>query len=171
MNLKKERRYMMKLLAGITAVAVFSSSLYLPGNVKTVYANETVKVSAEPEVRSVNLNIDGKIAGLENPTVPESTEAEWSNGTGTYIYFGNMERSKLLDADTTDFSKDGEHTMFLVCDKSVGCGYYNTKTEPRNGQDKANDWKFSEVYLYMNGKNEVSNFPHIHHISYLQIRK
>ena len=51
MNLKKERRYMMKLLAGITAVAVFSSSLYLPRNVETVYANETVKVSAEPEVR------------------------------------------------------------------------------------------------------------------------
>lgn len=149
---------MMKLLAGITAVAVFSSSLYLPRNVEAVYANETVKVSAEPEVRSVNLNIDGKIAGLEDPTVPESTEAEWSNGTGTYIYFGNMERSKLLDADTTDFSKDGEHTMFLVCDKSVGGGYYNAKTEPSNGQDMANDWKFSEVYLYMNGKNEVSNY-------------
>lgn len=50
MNLKKERRYMMKLLAGVTAVAVFSSSLYLPGNVETVHANEKVKVSAEPEV-------------------------------------------------------------------------------------------------------------------------
>lgn len=157
MNLKKERRYMMKLLAGITAVAVFSSSLYLPRNVETVYANETVKVSAEPEVRSVNLNIDGKIAGLEDPTVPESTEAKWSNGTGTYIYYAGIGRSKLLDADTTDFSKDGEHSLFAVSDGQVDRDILYRDEKADNGQKYANDWKYSDMYLYLTGETGVES--------------
>lgn len=157
---RKSHRFMGRLLAGMTAVAVFGSSLAVPGNMGMAYAKET-KASdlafTQPEVRSVNLNIDGKIAGLEDPTVPESTEAEWSNGTGTYVYFGNMGRSRLLDSDTTDFAKDGERTMFVVCDSSVGSGYYNADVKACNGQKRANDWKFSEIYLYMNGQSGVSD--------------
>ena len=92
---RKSHRFMGRLLAGMTAAAVFISSFAAPGDVGRVYAKETETggtLSKEPEVRSVNLNIDGKIAGLENPTVPESTEAEWSNGTGTYIYYAGIGR-------------------------------------------------------------------------------
>ncbi len=121
-NGRKSRWFMGRLLAGITAVAVFGSSLAVPGDAGTVYAKE-VETSdpalTGPEVRSVNLNIDGRIAGLEDPTAPESTEAEWSNGTGTYIYYAGIGRSRLLDADTTDFSKDGEHSLFAVSDGQV----------------------------------------------------
>lgn len=154
----KSHRFRRRLLAGMAAVAVFGSSLAVPGNVGTAYAKEAATSGpavSEPQVRSVNLNIDGKIAGLEDPTVPVSTEAEWSNGTGTYIYFGNMGRSRLLDSDTMDFSKDGERSMFLVCDWSTGGGYYNADVTADNGQNKANDWKFSEIYLYLNGKKEA----------------
>ena len=157
---RKSHRFMGRLLAGMTAVAVFGSSLAVPGNMGMAYAKETETSDlafTQPEVRSINLNIDGKIAGLEDPTVPESTEAEWSNGTGTYVYFGNMGRSRLLDSDTADFAKDGERTMFLVCDSSVGSGYYNADVKACNGQKKANDWKFSEIYLYMNEQNGVSD--------------
>ena len=68
---RKSHRFMGRLLAGMTAAAVFVSSLAVPGNVGRVYAKETETgdmVFKEPEVRSINLNIDGKIAGLENPT-------------------------------------------------------------------------------------------------------
>ena len=155
-NGRKPRRLMGRLLTGgIIAAAVFSSSLTVPGSARMVYANKME--TKEPQVRSVNLNIDGKIAGIENPSVPESIEAEWSNGTGAYIYFGNMDRSKVLDSDTTDFSRDGERTMFLVCDSGVDAGYYNADIIACNGQKKANDWKFSEIYLYMNGKDGATD--------------
>ncbi len=106
-NGRRSHRFMGRLLAGMTAVAVSGSSLAVPGNVGTVYADETETSGPAftgPEVRSINLNIDGKIAGLEDPTVPESTGTEWSNGTGTYIYYAGIGRSRLLDADTTDLN-------------------------------------------------------------------
>ena len=98
-NSRKTHGLVGRLLAGMTAAAVFTSSFVVPGNAGMVYAKEAETgnpAATEPEVRNINLNINGKIAGLEDPTVPESTEAEWSNGTGTYIYFGNMGASCIL---------------------------------------------------------------------------
>ena len=61
---RKSHRLMGRLLAGMTAAAVFVSSFAVPGNAGRVYAKETETDGAvfkEPEVGSVNLNIDGKI--------------------------------------------------------------------------------------------------------------
>ena len=96
---RRSRMFMGRLLAGMTAAALFVSSFAVPENAGRVYAKESETDGAvfkELEVRSVNLNIDGKIAGLENPTVPESTEAEWSNGTGTYIYYAGIGRRRMF---------------------------------------------------------------------------
>lgn len=162
---RKSHRFMGRLLAGMTAAAVFVSSLAVPGNVRRVYAKETETgdmVFKEPEVRSINLNIDGKIAGLENPTVPESTEVEWSNGTGTYIYYAGIGRSRLLDADTTDFSRDGEHSIFAVSDGQVGCDIYWWDKKADNGQKSVNDWKYSDMYLYLTGETGIES-PHTYY--------
>ena len=96
---RRSRMFMGRLLAGMTAAALFVSSFAVPENAGRVYAKESETDGAvfkELEVRSVNLNIDGKIAGLENPTVPESTEAEWSNGTGTYMYYAGIGRRRMF---------------------------------------------------------------------------
>ena len=64
----KSHRFMGRLLAGMTAAAVFVSSLPFQGMRRSVNAKETETgglPSKEPEVRSVNLNIGGKIAGLK----------------------------------------------------------------------------------------------------------
>lgn len=56
----------MGLPAGMTVEAVLGSSFAVPGNAGMVYAKEMETgglVFKEPEVRNVNLNIDGKIAG------------------------------------------------------------------------------------------------------------
>lgn len=159
-NSRKSRRFMGRLLAGITAAAVFVSSLAVPGDAGTVYAKEAETSNpafTEPEVRSVNLNIDGKIAGLEDPTVPESTEAEWSNGTGTYIYYAGIGRSRLLDADTTDFSKGGEHSIFAVSDGQVDRNIHYRDEKADNGQKYANDWKYSDIYLYLTGETGIES--------------
>jgi len=129
-------------------------------NAGRVYAKESETDGAvfkEAEVGSVNLNIGGKIAGLENPTVPESTEAEWSNGTGTYIYYAGIGRSRLLDADATDFSRDGEHSLFAVSDGQVNRDIFCMDQEADNGQKCANDWKYSDMYLYLNGETGIES--------------
>lgn len=157
---RRSRMFMGRLLAGMTAAALFVSSFAVPGNAGRVYAKESETDGAvfkEPEVRSVNLNIDGKIAGLENPTVPESTEAEWSNGTGTYIYYAGIGRSRLLDADATDFSRDGEHSLFAVSDGQVNRDIFCMDKETDNGQKCANDWKYSDMYLYLNGETGIES--------------
>ncbi len=162
---RKSHRFMGRLLAGMTAAAVFVSSFAVPGNAGRVYAKESETDGAvfkEPEVRSVNLNIGGKIAGLENPTVPESTEAEWSNGTGTYIYYAGIGRSRLLDADTTDFSRDGEHSIFAVSDGQVSCDIYWWDKKADNGQKSVNDWKYSDMYLYLTGETGIES-PHTYY--------
>lgn len=157
---RKSHRFMGRLLAGMTAVAVFSSSLAVPGNMGMAYAKET-KASdlafTQPEVKSVNLNIDGKIAGLEDPTVPESTEAEWSNGTGTYIYYAGIGRSRLLDADATDFGKEGERSIFAVSDGQVDRDIFYRDQKADNGQKYANDWKYSDMYLYLTGETGIES--------------
>lgn len=157
---RKSHRFMGRLLAGMTAVAVFASSLAVPGNTGMVYAKETGTsdpVFKEPEVRSVNLNIDGRIAGLEDPTVPESTEAEWSNGTGTYIYYAGIGRSRLLDADATDFGKEGERSIFAVSDGQVDRDIFYRDQKADNGQKHANDWKYSDMYLYLTGETGIES--------------
>lgn len=157
---RRSRMFMGRLLAGMTAAALFVSSFAVPGNAGRVYAKESETDGAvfkEPEVRSVNLNIDGKISGLENPTVPESTEAEWSNGTGTYIYYAGIGRSRLLDADATDFSRDGEHSLFAVSDGQVNRDIFCMDKEADNGQKYANDWKYSDMYLYLNGETGIES--------------
>ena len=53
MSGRKSRRFMGRLLAGMTAAAVFVSSFAVPGNEVRVYAKETKTggaVSKEPEV-------------------------------------------------------------------------------------------------------------------------
>ena len=164
---RRSRMFMGRLLAGMTAAALFVSSFTVPGSAGRVHAKETETetggaVFKEPEVRSVNLNIDGKIAGLENPTVPESTEAEWSNGTGTYIYYAGIGRSRLLDADTTDFSRDGEHSIFAVSDGQVSCDIYWWDKKADNGQKSVNDWKYSDMYLYLTGETGIES-PHTYY--------
>lgn len=157
---RKSHRFMGRLLAGMTAVAVFGSSLAVPGNMGMVYAKkmETSDLAlTQPEVRSVNLNIDGKIAGLEDPTVPESTEAEWSNGTGTYIYYAGIGRSRLLDADATDFGKEGEQSIFAVSDGQVDRDIFYRDQKADNGQKYANDWKYSDMYLYLTGETGIES--------------
>lgn len=81
----RKRRVMRRLVARVMVVAMTVSSFCLAGNVQTVYAAETEEtkreLTTEAEVRNINLNLNGKIAGINNPTIPEDESAKWSNGT------------------------------------------------------------------------------------------
>lgn len=156
----RKRRVSKKIISGVMVAAMTVSGIWLPGKVQTVYAEETQEISKEPETRSVNLNINGKIAGISDPTPAQSQSAKWSNGTGSYIYFGyynsNAMKYRVLDSDTTDFSLDGTHTMLLDCNTVYDNRIFDNDTENAdNGQSKPNDWKYSDMYLYLNSETGV----------------
>lgn len=54
---------------------------------------ETMAVSTATDARGINLNVDGKIAGIINPGQPTANAQAWGNGVGSYIYFGNYYQS------------------------------------------------------------------------------
>ena len=162
-----KRRVMKRFAAGVMAVAMTVSSMCIScisGNIQAVYAKETggaeEKESTGAEIRSVNLNLDGKIAGISNPTPARTQDAEWSNGSGSYINFGyfnsNEVKYRVLDSDTTDFSIDGTHTILLDCNTVLDTRIFdNDMQNADNGQAKPNEWKYSDIYLYLNTETGV----------------
>jgi type 1 fimbria pilin len=159
----EKRRFMKKIVSGVMAAAMAVSIVCLPDGVQTVYAEESEEaISAEPEIRNVNLNINGKIAGISDPTPAMTPDAEWSNGTGSYINFGqynsNVVKYRVLDSDTTDFSVDGTHTILLDCDTVYNKRVFDDDAQNAdNGQSKPNDWKYSDIYLYLNSETGIAD--------------
>lgn len=117
---------------------------------------ETDGQTLEEEVRarSINLNINGCIAGLHDPVVPESPEQEWSAGRGSRIWYGSYDANglfKVLDCDAEDFTQDGSRTIFLEAGN-----YFLTDMafdmEADHGQNVQNEWKNSDIYRYLNAE-------------------
>ena len=78
---ERKPRVMRRLVARVMGAVLAISIIWLPGNGQAVYAEEAEgteeKVSTEREIRNVNLNIDGKIAGISDPTPAKSQDAQW----------------------------------------------------------------------------------------------
>lgn len=162
---ERKPRVMRRLVARVIGVVLAISIIWLPGNEQAVYAEEAEgteeKVLTEREIRNVNLNIDGKIAGISDPTPAKSQDAQWSNGTGSYINFGHImnqpTKYRVLDSDTTDFSIDGTHTMLLELNNVLEARVFdNDRQNADNGQSKPNDWKYSDMYLYLNSETGIA---------------
>ncbi|MDD6056657.1 MAG: hypothetical protein PUB98_00115 [Clostridiales bacterium] len=99
-----------RIVAGILAL------LLLVGMVPIA---ELMRVEAAPaNIKEINLNIDGEIAGIENPTAPSTNTDPWR---GSKVYFaqsgGTSFQWRVLSKKTTAYSSDGTtETMFLHLD-------------------------------------------------------
>lgn len=116
----------------------------LSGKAQIVKA-ETSEI-AGVQTRTVNLQIDGDIAGITNPTVPTDTTSAWA---GSKVYFGKYNNNPLLfrvlDVKTTDYSADGTtETMLLDSDILFAAKYFN--------QAELNtSWASSDIKIWMQG--------------------
>ncbi|MGN0349047.1 MAG: hypothetical protein ACI4DR_05900, partial [Roseburia sp.] len=122
------KRQLKRIVAGILAL------LLLVGMVPIV---EWIKVEAAPSnIREMNLNIDGEIAGIENPTAPSTNTDPWR---GSKVYFaqggGTSYQWRVLSKKTTAYSSNGTtETMFLHLDgKTLGSQYANQMHNWLNG--------------------------------------
>ncbi len=98
-----------RLLAGMTAAAVFVSSLPFQGMREVCMQRKRKQAVCHlknPKSGASTSILAGRLPGLKTRLLPENTEAEWSNRTGTYIYYAGIGRSRLLDADANGFQQD-----------------------------------------------------------------
>ena len=113
----------------------------------TNYASAPVSVSVPdkpweaPEVKAISFGTPG----ITNPAVGKSTDKPW---TGSYVYFGTYNGSpikyRVLDSDTTTFSKDNNtKTMLLDCDSLL----FESKFD-----DSSNEWATSYLKRYLNSE-------------------
>ena len=113
----------------------------------TNYASAPVSVSVPdkpweaPEVKAISFGTPG----ITNPAVGKSTDKPW---TGSYVYFGTYNGSpikyRVLDSDTTTFSKDNNtKTMLLDCDSLL----FESKFD-----DSSNKWATSYLKRYLNSE-------------------
>ncbi len=119
------------------------------------------------KVKSINLNMQQeggvfRIAGLGDPSKAASQLDSWSNGKGSYVYFGVYPQGedgegqflaepvkwRVLDADTTDFGvgETGKHTMLLWSDKVLDGQFFN--------ENPNNTYMGSNVQNWLNGTGE-----------------
>lgn len=96
------------------------------------------------------------INGLHNPEEPDGTSAKWSNGKGSYIYFGNYYQTdainkepirwRVLDIDTLDFGN--ENAVFLQSDKILDQVEF-TRMEDMMGK-ASYEWTSSGLRYWLN---------------------
>lgn len=87
----------------------------------------------QPEVRTVNLNIDGTIAGIHNPGQPAQANAKWAAGRGSYVYFGNYWQNDTNGdgkADSSDTKEQVKWRVLSVENDSQKGIHWNSNTNP-----------------------------------------
>ena len=138
------KKAMTRVWTSILAVSMVLGLVNLPVNLPTAMAEpgDTGTV----RTRTVNLQIDGDIAGITDPSVPTAVAQAWS---GSKVYFGKYNNNPLLfrvlDAKTTDYSADGTtKTMLLDSNTLFSARAFLT------GQADVS-WENSDIKTWMQG--------------------
>ena len=129
-------------------------------NTVTAKADDTSN-SSTAEIRNVNLNVNGKIAGIHDPEPAVDADAQWSNGKGSYVYFGDYFQTAdgttkqpikwcVLDSDGNDGS--GNNSLFLISDLCLDAVRYN-ETE-RGPDDEYITYTNSNIRKFLNSSSD-----------------
>ena len=142
------KRVVTRLYGGIRSgiAATLAVVLCLQGAGFTVYASEATETVSTPEIRSINLNINGSIAGIHDPSEPEDENSEWSNGDGSHVRYGNM-WFNVLDSDADDFKEDSSQSLFLWSEDLFTTMKFNQNTD--NSTPGKNEWENSDIRTYL----------------------
>lgn len=137
---------------GDTTHRIYSSDIdckvngAVPANEKTFKSGTYAQTEPEtPGEDATKKSIGLGTSIIENPTIPTSTTDAWK---GSYVYFGTYNGSpikyRVLDSDTTTFSKDNNtKTMLLDCDSLL----FDSKFD-----DSSNIWSTSYLKRYLNSE-------------------
>lgn len=116
---------------------------------------EEAKAEGTRNVNDVNLGT----YGWENPTTPDSLTDSWSDGKGTYVYFGQYAQSdttgatkepikwRVLDIANDSNNTDDDNTadsVLLFADNVLDIQYFN------ESRDDGNVWADSDLRMWLN---------------------
>lgn len=146
------KRRIMAIIMVIALTVNANQAMVMKAAGRSLTAGEgKTKTGSVPEVRTVNLNVGGSIAGITDPVQPSSESDTWK---GCYLYYGKFDgapvKYRILDANTTDFNS--EATMFLDCDSVLEKRQFHSVKMAINGQSRSDDWKYSDLYFYLNSQ-------------------
>ncbi len=143
------------------------------GTYETDYASEPCRIDIPskpweaPTVNTINIGTNA----IANPFQPVSDGDVNTAWTGNYVYFGTYNGSSLkyrvLDSETTVFSKDSTtKTMLLDCDSTLGQCAFNANDNqywefPEKGSGEEIIWKNSDIKKYLNDTFLKSSFSTI----------
>ena len=126
-------------------LGMFTAGLMLLSAVGTQRTLIPVRAEEGAQVRSVNLNRNGRIAGIADPTSADSGLSYWS---GDYIHFGeyqgNTIRWRVLDANTSGIFNEKE-TMLLLSDSALDTWAFRTDYAAAD----SNEWLASDVRTWL----------------------
>ncbi len=129
-------------------------------NTVTAKADDTSN-SSTAEIRNVNLNVNGKIAGIHDPEPAVDADAQWSNGKGSYVYFGDYFQTAdgttkqpikwcVLDSDGND--GNGNNSLFLISDRCLDAVRYNETEE--GPDDEYITYTNSNIRKFLNSSSD-----------------
>lgn len=128
----------------------------------------TVYAAGNPEVRDINLNQEGEIAGLTDPKQALGVDSDWS---GNYLYFGEYKQGwfagkdsvkwRVLDVNTTEYGRKDEPTILLLSDKVIGKVEFNFTSYQAEGEyyvgsgnpHYANEYAYSNIRKWLNSED------------------
>ena len=130
----------------------------------TTLANGALSVTAyAAETRTVNINDNGTIAGINNPEPASSAKSSWSNGNGSYIYFGNYYINstsgkepiiwRVLDVNNDADSNGSGDSYLVLADKVMDSVLWDPNEDNYDPYTGICTWQYCNLNLWMNSKN------------------
>ena len=109
-------------------------------------------------VKDLNMNINGIIAGINDPGTPSGAEDTWAAGAGSYVYFGDYIQQvngkdepvlwRVLDS-SSDSNGDGQDdSMLLLSDQILDCVKFNETVAD------GNIWESSSIRKWLNSAQD-----------------
>jgi chemotaxis protein histidine kinase CheA len=110
--------------------------------------------------RAFNFNINGTIAGINNPTAVGTSSDKWAKGKGSYIYYGNYYQTeditvkspvkyRVLDNNNASNSSGSADSILLMADASMDAIVYS---ETSYGLTGDNAWSDSIAKKWLNSE-------------------
>ena len=144
MKLKEKIR---KDLSIVLSAAMVAGLMHVAGVPVYVEAGNEMPYVNNAEIRNINLNMENRIAGIGDPDTWTPDKDSWSGSTVYFGYYGDLlepVKYRVLDAVTTDYSKDGStETMLLDCDSILSNKAFDSASPVK-------EWPDSDINKWLN---------------------
>lgn len=144
------KRTLKKGFAAMLSMIMIAELVLVSATPWAAYAEDSLST-----IKTVNLNNNGTIQGINNPGQPDSADDSWGDGTGSYVYFGEFYQTDRNSAEPVLWrvlSKESDR-MLLLSDKVLDQQEFRVDWTTSD----ANKWAASDLRKWLNSTDNWSN--------------